>query len=124
MRSRLCVGPCKSVVVLSLGLFCGLAGCGSKSGGGMSASSPAPTAGMSPDEEIAAALAKLPAEEREAATAQKVCPVSEHALGSMGAPYKATVTVDGSSRDVYLCCEGCKDPLEKDPAKYVAKLPK
>lgn len=69
-------------------------------------------------EKIAAAIAKLPEAERAAATAQKTCPVADEALGSMGPPYK--VTVEG--RDVYLCCEGCKEELEKDPKKYFAKM--
>ncbi len=70
------------------------------------------------DEQVAVELAKLPDGEREAAIAQKDCPVSEHALGSMGAPVK--VTVEG--RDVFICCEGCRDMLTKEPAKYLAKL--
>lgn len=71
------------------------------------------------DEKVAVELAKLPEGDRQAAIAQKDCPVSEHALGSMGAPVK--VSVDG--RDVFICCEGCRDQLTKDPAKYLAKLP-
>jgi len=69
-------------------------------------------------EEIAAAIAQLPEGERPAAEAQKNCPVGGEALGSMGMPYKVTV----KGRDVYLCCEGCKDSIEKDPDKYLAKL--
>jgi len=47
-----------------------------------------------------------------------MCPVSDEMLGSMGAPIK--IDVDG--QQVWICCEGCRDPLLEDPAKYLAKL--
>lgn len=73
------------------------------------------------ENEIAQALAKLEdPSDREAAKKQEVCPVSDHALGSMGAPIK--VAHDG--KDLFLCCEGCKEEFEKDPATFVAKLKK
>lgn len=72
----------------------------------------------SASDEVTAALAKLNEADRTAALAQKICPVSDEPLGSMGAPLK--VTVEG--RDVFLCCEGCKKALEEDPNKYLAKL--
>jgi len=68
--------------------------------------------------EVTEAMAGLSEADRAAALAQKVCPVSDEPLGSMGAPIK--VTVDG--RDVFLCCEGCKESFESDPGKYLAKL--
>jgi YHS domain-containing protein len=68
--------------------------------------------------EIAKAIALLPEAEQSVALAQKVCPVGDGPLGSMGMPYKVTV----NGRDVYLCCEGCKETIEKDPDKYLAKL--
>lgn len=89
---------------------------------------PATTAG-SPDAgnanpavkpETPSGLADLSPEDRAAAEAQKVCPVSGEALGSMGAPYKITV----KGRDVFLCCSGCEAQIMKDPDKYLAKLPK
>ena len=67
-----------------------------------------------------AELAKLSPEDRQLAEKQKVCPVSGEPLGSMGKPYKVTV----EERDVFLCCKGCEDAIKKDPAKYLAKLPK
>ena len=46
----------------------------------------------------------------------KKCPVSGKAYGSGGMKaYK--VTHDGT--DVWLCCKGCKDDFEKEPAKFV-----
>jgi len=71
---------------------------------------------------IAKSLAKLSPEDRAAAEAQKVCPVSGEKLGAglMGAPIKVTV----KGQTVFLCCSGCKEDIEKDPDKYLAKLKK
>ncbi len=68
---------------------------------------------------IAENLAKLPDEDRAAAEKQKLCPVTDEPLGSMGVPRK--VTVEG--RDVFLCCEGCEEEIKANPEKYLAKLP-
>jgi Cu(I)/Ag(I) efflux system membrane fusion protein len=70
--------------------------------------------------EIAEALANLSAEDRTLAERQKVCPVSDMRLGSMGVPVK----VDVNGRPVFICCEGCRRSLLADPTKYLAKLPK
>lgn len=64
------------------------------------------------------ALAALSAADRQAALQQKICPVSEHALGGMGTPIKVQV----SGRDVFLCCEGCEQKLRRSPQAYLAKL--
>lgn len=50
---------------------------------------------------------------------QKLCPVMDEPLGGMGVPLKVT----GLGRDVFLCCKGCIKFLEKEPQKYLAKLP-
>lgn len=50
---------------------------------------------------------------------QKLCPVMDEPLGSMGTPLKVT----GLGRDVFLCCKGCLKFLKEDPQKYLAKLP-
>ena len=70
------------------------------------------------DKDVATALSQLTPGDRMAALAQKVCPVSDEPLGSMGKPPK--VTVEG--QDVFLCCDGCEDPLRNESAKYLAKL--
>ncbi len=70
------------------------------------------------DEDTVRAFSKLSDADRPAALAQKVCPVSDKPLGSMGKPPK--VTVEG--RDVFLCCSGCEGDLKREPAKYLAKL--
>jgi YHS domain-containing protein len=73
-----------------------------------------------PTDEVAEALAKLDPADREVATQQAVCPVSDEKLGSMGAPVK--VVHDG--HDVYLCCAGCQEDFAKKPQKFLAKLKK
>lgn len=60
----------------------------------------------------------LPEDEQPAALAQKVCPISGEALGSMGKPIK--VTAEGKT--AYLCCDGCKEDFEADPTAALAKL--
>ena len=67
---------------------------------------------------IEAAMAELSDEDRALAVAQKTCPVSDGPLGSMGTPVKVTV----KDRDVFLCCEHCRDAITEDPDKYLAKL--
>ena len=64
------------------------------------------------------ALANLTPKDRALAEQQKICPVSNEPLGSMGMPIK--VTVDG--RDVFVCCEGCVDELRSNFQKYADKL--
>jgi hypothetical protein len=49
---------------------------------------------------------------------QKLCLVANEPLGSMGTPVKVTV----KGRDVFLCCEGCREAVLSDPDKYLAKL--
>lgn len=68
--------------------------------------------------DVTEAMAGLSEADRIAALAQKVCPVSGEPLGSMGTPIK--VTADG--RDVFLCCESCKEKFEANPAEFLAKL--
>jgi len=58
----------------------------------------------------------LSAEDQLLADKQKNCPVGGEALGSMGTPIKVMV----GERAVFLCCEGCRSAVEKDPAKYLA----
>jgi YHS domain-containing protein len=67
-----------------------------------------------------AVLARLDPVDRDVAVKQAVCPVSDHALGSMGAPVK--MTHDGAT--VFLCCDSCKEAFERDPAAFVAKVKK
>jgi len=97
-----------------------LAGCGSPDNTGPSAKTKTQAKGPQTDSKIEAALAKLSAEDREAATKQKTCPVSGEPLGSMGVPKKVKV----KDREVFICCAACEKPLLDDPDKYLAKLDK
>lgn len=67
---------------------------------------------------VQAQLAKLSTEDAASAREQRVCPVSGEMLGSMGVPIK--VDVDG--KEVWICCEGCRDPLLENPDDFLAKL--
>jgi hypothetical protein len=60
----------------------------------------------------------LSPEDRVLAERQKICPVTEAPLGSMGGPVRVVV----NGRPVFICCEGCREPLLKSPAKYLSKL--
>lgn len=61
----------------------------------------------------AANLAKLPADDRSRAEAQRVCPVTGEPLGSMGVPVKLTLKGEA----VFVCCSGCQGKAEADPGK-------
>lgn len=67
---------------------------------------------------IEVALAQLSDADCALAKRQRVCPVTLLPLGSMGVPPK--VEVNGQT--VFLCCEGCREALLEEPAKYLAKL--
>ena len=64
------------------------------------------------------ALAKLSPEDRELAHRQRICPVADYALGSMGTPKK----VDVNGTPVFICCDGCRESLLSEPEMYLAKL--
>jgi hypothetical protein len=68
--------------------------------------------------EIEASLASLSAEDRERAIKQRICPFSEEPLGSMGTPIKVAV----AGHEVFVCCEGCEQPLKQDPTTHLAKI--
>ena len=67
----------------------------------------------------AAAFQELAPEDRPLAERQKLCPVTNKPLGSMGTPARVVV----SGQVVFLCCDGCEGALKREPAKYLAKLP-
>lgn len=68
--------------------------------------------------EVAAELANLPEGDRQLAAKQRICPVADGLLGSMGVPKKLTV----EGREVFICCESCEEKLRSDPEKYFAKI--
>lgn len=69
-------------------------------------------------EKIEKNLKQLSEKDQEAAQKQKICPVTEKPLGSMGAPKKVQV----KGHDVFVCCPGCVDTVRKDPERYLKKL--
>lgn len=73
---------------------------------------------MHEETEVDEAFTKLSPQDREAALAQKICPVSDQALGSMGTPIKVTV----EDRDIFVCCQGCVDELKSKFDEYAKKL--
>ncbi len=83
---------------------------------------PVPQPGPASQEEqtkIARALEKLSANDRKLAKKQRICPVAEMPLGSMGTP----IAVNVKGRKVFICCEGCREDLLANPVKYLAILP-
>lgn len=47
---------------------------------------------------------------------QKLCPI-------MNAPINKELYTEYKNKKVYFCCAGCKEIFEKDPEKYLSKLP-
>jgi YHS domain-containing protein len=66
-------------------------------------------------------FAKIAAEGVTLENIQTTCPVSGESLegGDMGPP----VAVSYKGRTIMFCCNMCPPRFEKDPAKYLAKLP-
>lgn len=47
------------------------------------------------------------------------CVVSGEKLGSMGDP----VVFTHAGQEIKLCCKSCREDFDKEPAKFLAKLP-
>jgi hypothetical protein len=75
------------------------------------------TAGQAATEDTSG-FKELDEADRKLAELQKKCPVTGNLLGSMGKPYKMTV----KGRVLFLCCDGCKDEVDKDPDSILKKL--
>jgi multidrug efflux pump subunit AcrA (membrane-fusion protein) len=94
-------------------------GSGLTSGGRTAPSAVRATTPPDPEARIAAALARLPPEERALAAAQRFCPVLPGSrLGSMGTPLKLTV----AGETVFVCCAGCQDSALAQPEQTLAKV--
>jgi hypothetical protein len=113
LRNALFVG---AVLLAAAAIFVGRSGQDASQSIGGDPASDAWKAGL--DEEVVTALSELSDADRTAALAQKVCPVTDKPLGSMGKPPK--VTVEG--QEVFLCCDGCEEELKSNPAVYLTKL--
>jgi len=71
--------------------------------------------------EVAANLAKLSAEDRKVAEAQKFCAsYGESRLGAMGKPIKLMVL----GEPVFICCSGCEKDVRKDEKKSLELVKK
>jgi hypothetical protein len=71
-----------------------------------------------PQKTATRSTAPLSAADQAMVDQQRICPVTEAALGSMGQP--VAITVQG--RKVFLCCRGCEGRLKADPEKFMAKI--
>jgi hypothetical protein len=82
---------------------------------------PTPTVRPSTPEDqqskVQIAMSKLDPADRELALAQKSCPILGSPLGSMGVPVKLMLT----GQPVFVCCKGCVDQAQNDPATAVKK---
>lgn len=63
-------------------------------------------------------IEQLPEAERKLALAQRVCPVTGAALGSMGVPVKITLR----GQTVFLCCKGCMGKAKRSPDEMLQKV--
>jgi hypothetical protein len=71
------------------------------------------------DDSLQKALSRLPPADQALAARQRLCPVTDQPLGSMGTPVSAVV----GGKTVFLCCKGCEQELKDNPEKYLSKLP-
>lgn len=63
-------------------------------------------------------VAKLSATDQELARVQRLCPVTDLPLGSMGVPPK--ILINGEA--VFLCCQGCEKRAQRDAEKTLEKV--
>jgi hypothetical protein len=77
-----------------------------------------PAAPARPSSDIEQALAPLSPDDQALVRRQKLCPVTDEPLGSMGTP----VRVQLSGKTVFLCCQGCEAELKANETKYLSKL--
>jgi hypothetical protein len=88
------------IASLMLGAIAALLGCSARQ----------PAAEPTAQSEIELELAKLSPADRELALAQKICPISDEPLGSMGKPLK----IEQDGRVLFICCAGCEEDVQKD----------
>ncbi len=95
-------------------------GSGGKSGSaGVSVRPSTPEDEDTREKKAKAELAKLGAEDRRIAEAQKFCPIrSTNRLGSMGVPVKVII----DDQPVFLCCSGCEEKAKANAQQTLAKV--
>ncbi|MBN2133616.1 MAG: YHS domain-containing protein [Sedimentisphaerales bacterium] len=98
--------------VALLAIAVALSGCG-KEEPAAQRPTPAPTGELTAAAQEAAATVKEKAEE---AILQTTCPI-------MGGAINKAIFVEYQGKKVYFCCKGCETEFNKEPEKYVAKLP-
>lgn len=62
------------------------------------------------------AMEAEPAADTDSTIEQKTCPV-------MGGAINKELFVEYKGKKVYFCCAGCEETFQKNPEKYIAKLP-
>ncbi len=72
----------------------------------------------SPAEDDLKNIEQLPEADKKLALAQRICPVTGAALGSMGVPVKITLR----GQTVFLCCKGCMGKAKRSPDEMLKKL--
>jgi hypothetical protein len=98
-----------------------VAGCNKESDSSKGGDQKGTTALSAEEATIQGALAKLSAEDRRLAEAQRFCVVENNGrLGSMGTPVKLMV----EGQPVFLCCAVCEEAAKADPKKTLAKAEK
>jgi Cu(I)/Ag(I) efflux system membrane fusion protein len=63
-------------------------------------------------------IEQLPEADRKLALAQRICPITGAALGSMGVPVKIMLR----DMPVFLCCKGCIGKAKRDPEETSRRL--
>ena len=101
-----------AAVALVLATAVALSGCGKEKPTAGQATQ-APTGQLTAAAQEAAATVQEKAEE---AILQTTCPI-------MGGAINKAIFVEYKGKKVYFCCKGCEVEFNKDPEKYVAKLP-
>jgi hypothetical protein len=95
---------------------------GSGSKGGQSNISVRPSTPEDADNiemKVKSELARLSAEDRRLAEAQRYCPIQPaNRLGEMGTPFKLAL----KGQPVFLCCEGCADQAKQDETLTLTKV--
>jgi Cu(I)/Ag(I) efflux system membrane fusion protein len=77
-----------------------------------------PSKAAQPSAEDLKNIAQLPEADRQLAMAQRVCPITGAALGSMGVPVKITLR----GQPVVLCCKGCVGKAKREPEETLKKI--
>jgi len=109
-RRNLSTVPAAVVLLLATVVF--LSGCGKEEPDAEPAAQ-TPTGQLTAAAQEAAATVQEKAEE---AMLQTTCPI-------MGGAVNKAIFVEYKDKKVYFCCKGCETEFNKDPEKYVAKLP-